>query len=179
MLFLVIVQIPVVALSNFHNIIKNFISCYMVFVKEHEKSLSELKESNGETKEELELANLLREFQDIFKDNIPYEMPPSRGMNNHSIDLIPGITPPNKPNYQVSQAQQEEIMRQASELVDKGVVQSSSSPFCSSMLLVHKKDSTHRMCVDYQALNKITIKNRFLIPRIEDIFDHLQDTMYF
>ena len=60
----------------------------MVFVKEHEKSVSELKDSSSETKEKLELANFLREFQDIFIDNIPGEMPPSRGMDDHSIDLI-------------------------------------------------------------------------------------------
>ena len=59
------------------------------------------------------------------------------------------------------------------------MVLSSSSPFCSPVLLVHKKDGTYRMCVDYHALNKITIKNKFPIPRIEDLFDKLQGCTYF
>ena len=67
--------------------------------EEHEKSVSELKESKSENKEELKLANFVRGFQDIFTDNIPGEMPPSRGMDNHSIDLILGSTLPNKPSY--------------------------------------------------------------------------------
>ena len=69
----------------------------MVFVKEHEKSLSKLKDSKGETKEGLELANLLREFQNIFIEDILGKMPPLRGMGYHSIDLIPGSTLTNKP----------------------------------------------------------------------------------
>ncbi|MCO5568216.1 hypothetical protein L7F22_021912 [Adiantum nelumboides] len=59
------------------------------------------------------------------------------------------------------------------------MVRPSSSPFCSPVLLVHKKDGTYRMCVDYKALNKITIKNRFPVPRIEDLFDKLQGSTYF
>ena len=100
-------------------------------------------------------------------------MPLSRGMVNHSIEHIPGSTPPNKPPYRVSQAQQEEIMWQVDELMCKGMICNSSSPFCSTVLLVHKKDGTYRMCVDYRALNKITIKNRFSVPWVEDLLDKL------
>ena len=98
---------------------------------------------------------------------------------NHSIDLILGNSPLNKPPYRVSQAQQEEIMRQVNKVVERGMARSSSSPFCSPVLLVHKKDGTYRMCVDYCALNLITIKNRFPIPKIEDLFDNLQGSTYF
>ena len=70
-------------------------------------------------------------------------------------------------------------MRQVNELVHKGMARSSSLPFCSPVLLVHKKDGTYRMCVDYRALNLITIKNRFPVPRIEDLFDKLQGSTYF
>ena len=93
------------------------------------------------------------------------------------IDLIPRIAPPNRP-YRVSRAQQEEIMSQVHELLEKGLIRPSSSPFCSPVLLV-QKDGTYRMCVDYRALNKSTIKNRFPVPRIEDIFDKLQGSSYF
>ena len=59
------------------------------------------------------------------------------------------------------------------------MIRNNSSPFCSPILLVHKKDDTYRMCVDYRALNQITIKNRFPIPRVEDLFDKLQGAIYF
>ena len=70
-------------------------------------------------------------------------------------------------------------MAQVNELVEKGMVQPSSSPFCSPVLLVQKKDGSYCMCVDYRALNKNTIKNRFPVPRIEDLFDKLQGSSYF
>ncbi|MCO5602994.1 hypothetical protein L7F22_057136 [Adiantum nelumboides] len=99
--------------------------------------------------------------------------------DDHAIELIPGSSSPNKPPYRVSQAQQEEIMRQVNELVEKGMVRPSSSPFCSPVLLVHKKNGTYHMCVNYRALNKITIKNKFHVPCIEDLFDKLQGLTYF
>ncbi|MCO5550838.1 hypothetical protein L7F22_004331 [Adiantum nelumboides] len=107
-------------------------------------------------------------------DRLPPERP-----EDHRIDLIPSSSPPNQPPYKVSLSQQEEIMKQASELLEKGLVRPSSSPYCSVVLLVLKKDSTFRMCVDYRSLNKITIKNRFPIPRIDDILDKLQGARIF
>ena len=65
-------------------------------------------------------------------------------------------------------------MRQVNKQVEKGMVRSSTSSFCLPVLLVHKKDGIYRMCVDYRALNLITIKNRFPIPSIKDLFDKLQ-----
>ena len=97
------------------------------------------------------------------------------------IGLIssPGCSPPNRAPYRVSYAQQEEILTQVNELVEKGMIRPSSSPFCSPVLLVQKKDGSYRMCIDYRALNKNTIKNRFPVPCIEDIFDRLQGSSYF
>ena len=63
--------------------------------------------------------------------------------------------------------------------MNKGIIRNSSSPFFSPILLVHKKDDTYCMCVDYRALNRITIKNRFPVPRAEDLFDKLQGVIYF
>ena len=70
-------------------------------------------------------------------------------------------------------------MAKVNELLDKGMIRPSSSPYCSPVLLVQKKDGSYRMCVDYHALNKNTIKNRFLVPQIEDIFDKLQGSTYY
>ena len=75
--------------------------------------------------------------------------------------------------------QQEEILKQVNELLEKGLIRPSTSPYCSPVLLVQKKDGTFRMCIDYRSLNKITVKNRFPIPRIDDILDKLQGASVF
>ncbi|MCO5614971.1 hypothetical protein L7F22_069257 [Adiantum nelumboides] len=121
----------------------------------------------------------LNSFKDCFADEIPNDLPPSHGEDDHKIELIPGSSPPNRPPYRVSYAQQEEILTQVNELLEKGLVRPSSSSFCSPVLLVQKKDGSYRMCIDYRALNKQTIKNRFPVPRIEDIFDRLQGSTYY
>ena len=131
------------------------------------------------SKEESSLKLFLDEYMDCFIDSIPRDLPPSRREDDHKIELITGSSSPNKPPYRISLAQQEEIMAQVNELVEKGMVRPSSSPFCSPVLLVQKQDGSYRMCVDYHALNKNTIKNRFPVPRIEDLFDKLQGSSYF
>ncbi|MCO5586422.1 hypothetical protein L7F22_040362 [Adiantum nelumboides] len=163
----------------FDKSIKSSIFAYMIFVKESLNGVDVTQVNENGMQVDLELSNFLNQFQDVFIDDIPGELPPKRGDDDHMIELIPGSSPPNKPPYRVSQAQQEEIMRQGNELVEKGMVRPSSSPFCSPVLLVQKKDGTYRMCVDYRALNRITIKNRFPVPRVEDLFDKLQDSTYF
>ncbi|MCO5610524.1 hypothetical protein L7F22_064763 [Adiantum nelumboides] len=151
----------------------------MIFVKDSLSDVNKTQVNESGSKEDLELSKFLNQFQDVFIDDIPRELPPKRGDDDHAIELIPGSSPHNKPPYRVSQAQQEEIMRQVNELVEKGTVRPSSSPFCSPVLLVHKKDGTYCMCVDYRALNKITIKNKLPVLRIEDLFDKLQGSTYF
>ena len=125
------------------------------------------------------LNEFLHSFDSCFADEIPNERPPSRGDDDHRIDLIQGSTPPNRAPYRVSLAQQEEILSQVNELLEKGMIRPSSSPYCLPVLLVQKKDGTYRMCVDYHALNKTTIKNRFPVPQIEDIFYKLKGSTYY
>ncbi|MCO5554914.1 hypothetical protein L7F22_008452 [Adiantum nelumboides] len=161
--------IPLVNDQAFDKVIKGPIFTFVNKTQANESSMHE----------DLELSKFLNKFQDVFIDDIPRELPPKRGDDDHAIELILGSSPPNKPPYRVSQAQQEEIMRQINELVEKGMVRPSSSPFCSPVLLVHNKDGTYRMCVNYRALNRITIKNRFFVPQIEDLFDKLQGSTYF
>ncbi|MCO5562542.1 hypothetical protein L7F22_016170 [Adiantum nelumboides] len=163
----------------FDKSIKSSIFAYMIFVKDSLNGVDVTQVNENGMQVDIELSNFLNQFQDVFIDDIPGELPPKRGDDDHMIELIPGSSPPNKPPYRVSQAQQEEIMRQVNELVEKGMVRPSSSPFCSPVLLVQKKDGTYRMCVDYRALNRITIKNRFPVPRVEDLFDKLQGSTYF
>ncbi|MCO5553339.1 hypothetical protein L7F22_006860 [Adiantum nelumboides] len=171
--------IPLVNDQAFDKSIKSSISAYMIFVKDSLSDVNKTQVDESGMYQDLELSKFLSQFQDVFIDDIFGELPPKRGDDDHAIELIPGSSPPNKPPYRVSQAQQEEIMRQVNELVEKGMVRPSSSLFCSPVLLVHKKDGTYRMCVDYRALNRTTIKNRFLVPRIEDLFDKLQGSTYF
>ncbi|MCO5611432.1 hypothetical protein L7F22_065685 [Adiantum nelumboides] len=163
----------------FDKSIKSSIFAYMIFVKDFLSDVNKTRVDESGMHEDLELSKFLNQFEDLFIDDIPGELPPKQGDDDHAIELIPGSSLPIKPPYRVSQAQQEEIMRQVNELIEKGMVRPSSSPFFSPVLSVHKKDGTYRMCVDYRALNKITIKNTFLVPQIEDLFDKLQGSTYF
>ncbi|MCO5586416.1 hypothetical protein L7F22_040356 [Adiantum nelumboides] len=172
-------SIPLVNDQAFDKSIKSSVSAYMILVEESLNGVDETQVNENGMQVDLELSSFLNQFQDVFINDIPGELPPKRGNHDHMIELIPGSSPPNKPPDRVSQAQQEEIMRQVNGLVEKGMVRHSSSPFCSPVLLVQNKDDTYRMCVDYRALNRITIKNRFLVPRVEDLFDKLQSSTYF
>ena len=118
-------------------------------------------------------SGMMLQFKDCFFECLPDTLPLERH-EDHAIDIIPGSSPSNRAPYRVSLAQQEEIMSQVKELLEKGLIRPSSSPYCSPVLLVHKKDGSWRMCIDYKGLNKITIKNQFFIPRIDDILDQLE-----
>ncbi|MCO5554560.1 hypothetical protein L7F22_008090 [Adiantum nelumboides] len=113
--------LPLVHTHAFDKSIKSSISVYMIFVKDSLSDVNKTQVNESGSKEDLELSKFLNQFQDIFIDDIPGELPPKRGDDDHAIELIPGSSPPNKPPYRVSQAQQEEIMRQVNELVEKGM----------------------------------------------------------
>ncbi|MCO5577498.1 hypothetical protein L7F22_031329 [Adiantum nelumboides] len=168
--------IPLISHDSFDKAIKSFIFAYMIFIKDSPNS-SDVS-PNGSLKVDNDLHSFLNEHVELFIDDIPNELPLKRGDDDHRIDLIPGSFPPNKPPYSASKAQQEEIMSQVNELVQKGTVKPSTLAFCSPILLVHKKDGAYRMRVDYRTLNKSTVKNQFPVPRIKDLFDKLQGTTY-
>ncbi|MCO5602671.1 hypothetical protein L7F22_056807 [Adiantum nelumboides] len=113
--------IPLVHTHAFDKSIKSSISVYMIFVKDSLNDVNKTQVNESGSKEDLELSKFLNQFQDVFINDIPGELPPKRGDDDHAIELIPGSSPPNKPPYRVSQAQQEEIMRQVNELVEKGM----------------------------------------------------------
>ncbi|MCO5595518.1 hypothetical protein L7F22_049563 [Adiantum nelumboides] len=93
----------------------------MIFVKDSLNGVNETQVNESGMQEDLELSNFLNQFQDVFIDDIPRELPPKQGDDDHMIELISGSSPPNKPPYRVSHAQQEEIMRQVNKLVEKGM----------------------------------------------------------
>ncbi|GJX33674.1 putative reverse transcriptase domain-containing protein [Tanacetum coccineum] len=95
------------------------------------------------------------------------------------IELTPGATPVAKSPYRLAPSESEELSRQLKELQDKGFIRPSLSPWGASVLFVKKKDGSFRMCIDYRELNKLTDKNRYPLPRIDDLFDQLQGLQFF
>jgi hypothetical protein len=134
-----------------------------------------------EPKEATKLATsskcIKRMFEE-FLDVMPEDLPPKRRVD-HAIEVMPGVAPPTKAPYQMSHEELKELKVQLKELLAKGYIKLSKSPYGAPVLFVHKKDMMLRMCVDYKALNKATVKNRYPLPRIDDIFDRLLRTKVF
>ncbi|GJX67330.1 reverse transcriptase domain-containing protein [Tanacetum coccineum] len=95
------------------------------------------------------------------------------------IDLVPGATPIAKSPYRLAPSEMQELSRQLQELQDKGSIRPSYSPWGAPVLFVKKKDGSLRMCINYRELNKLTVKNRYPLSRIDDLFDQLQGSRYF
>ncbi|KAJ9542437.1 hypothetical protein OSB04_028943 [Centaurea solstitialis] len=120
---------------------------------------------------------VVREFPEVFPEELP-GLPPQRQVEFH-IDLVPGTGPIAKSPYRLAPSEMQELSNQLQELLDKGFIRPSSSPWGAPVLFVKKKDGSFRMCIDYRELNKITIKNRYPLPRIDGLFDQLQGATYF
>jgi hypothetical protein len=105
-------------------------------------------------------------------------MPPERKVE-FAIELIPGTTRISKRAYRVSKPELVELKKQIDELSEKGYIRPSTLPWAAPLLFVEKKDGTKRMCIDYRALNEVTIKNKYPLPRIEDLFDQLRGASVF
>jgi len=111
------------------------------------------------------------EFPEVFPNEIP-DVPPEREVE-FSIDLVPGTKPVSMAPYRMSASELAELKKQLEDLLDKKFVRPSVSPWGASVLLVKKKDGSMRLCIDYRQLNKVTIKNRYPLPRIDDLMDQL------
>ncbi len=124
------------------------------------------------------IKQVLEEFPDVMPEELPENLPPKRRVD-HAIEVIPGVEPPAKAPYRMSHEELKKLKVQLEELLVKGYIKPSKLPYGAPVLFVHKKDGTLRMCVDYRALNKATVKNRYPLPRIDDLFDHLSGAKVF
>ena len=125
-----------------------------------------------------DLKDLLRSYKDVFPAALPAGLPPRREVD-HAIELEPGAPPPSRPTYRMSFLELEELEKQLKEYSDNGWVRPSQSPYGAPILFVKKKDGSTRMCTDYRALNKITKKNVYPLPRIDELLDRLQGARFF
>ena len=128
---------------------------------------------------EMQLAKVpvVNEFFDVFPEDLP-GLPPDREIE-FEIELAPGTEPISIASYRMAPAELKELKVQMEELLSKGFVKTSTSPWGAPVLFVKKKDGSLRLCIDYRQLNKVTVRNQYPFPRIDDLFDQLQGAKVF
>ncbi|GJT67649.1 putative reverse transcriptase domain-containing protein [Tanacetum coccineum] len=131
------------------------------------------KKSDDKSEEKrLEDMPIIQDFPKVFPEDFP-GLPPTRQVE-FQIDLVPGVAPVARSPYRLAPSEMQELSTQLQELSDKGFIRPSSSPWGAPVLFVKKKDGSFQMCIDYRELNKLTVKNRYPLLRIDDLFDQLQ-----
>ncbi|GJX96335.1 putative reverse transcriptase domain-containing protein [Tanacetum coccineum] len=156
----------------------NIISCtktHKYLLKGHHVFLAnitakETEDRSGEKR--LEDVPIVRDFPKVFPEELS-GLPPTRQVE-FQIDLIPSAAPVARAPYRLAPSEIKELSEQLQELSDKGFIRPSSSPWGAPVMFVKKKDGSFQICIDYRALNKLTVKNRYPLPRIDDLFDQLQ-----
>jgi hypothetical protein len=123
-----------------------------------------------------DIVRIVSDYDEIFQ--VPKGLPPKRQVE-HEIQLQQDVPLPNIGMYKLSVLENVEIKKHVQELIEQGIIRPSASPCGSPIILVPKKDGTWHMCVDFRALNKITVKNRYPLPRIDDLLDQLKNVIYF
>ena len=139
---------------------------YLAYVVDTERKIPNIKE-----------VEVVNEFEDVFPKDLP-RLPPDREIE-FAIELVPGAAPVSKAPYRLAPVELKELATQLQELLDKGMIRPSVSTWGAPVLFVKKKDGSLRLCIDYRELNKLTIKNKYPLPRIDDLFDQLKDAVYF
>ncbi|GJR30809.1 putative reverse transcriptase domain-containing protein [Tanacetum coccineum] len=131
------------------------------------------KKEEGKSKgKQLKDVPIVRDFPKVFLEDLS-GLPPAQPME-FQIDLIPGAAPVARAPYRLAPFEMKELSEQLQEISDKGFIRPSSSPWGASVLFVKKNDGSFRICIDYRELNKLTVKNRYPLLRIDDLFDQLQ-----
>ncbi|GJY76803.1 putative reverse transcriptase domain-containing protein [Tanacetum coccineum] len=135
-----------------------------------DKGRSRLKKKSKDKR--LEDVHVIRDFPEVFPEELP-GLPPPRQVE-FRIDLVPGVAPVARAPYRLAPSKMKELSVQLQELLEKGFIHPSSSPWGAPVLFMKMKDGSFRMCIDYHELYKLTIKNRYPLSRIDDLFDQLQ-----
>jgi hypothetical protein len=135
-----------------------------------------MEEATKDKVESIEVHLVLKYFEYDFLQ-IP-GLPPKRDID-FSIDLVPGVASVSKTPYKMGTLELKELQMQLEELLRKGYICPSVSPWGDPILFVKKKDETSRLCIDFRQLNKVTIKNKYLFPRIDDLFDQIKGARIF
>ncbi|GKB42696.1 putative reverse transcriptase domain-containing protein [Tanacetum coccineum] len=134
--------------------------------------ISAKKEEDKSEGKQLKDVPIVQDFLEVFPEDL-LGLPPAQPVE-FQINLIPGVAPVARAPYRLAPSEMKELSEQLQELSDKGFIRPSSSPWGAPVLFVKKKDGSFRMCIDYRELNKMTVKNRYPLPRIDDLFDQLQ-----
>jgi hypothetical protein len=125
-----------------------------------------------------EIVSVLQQFEDVMPPQLLKKLPPRRAID-HRIELVSGTKPSSQAPYRMSPMELAELRKQLEELIDAGFVRPSKAPYGALVLFQNKADGSLRMCMDYRALNKVTIKNKYLVPLIQDLMDRLSGASIF
>ncbi|GJX83228.1 putative reverse transcriptase domain-containing protein [Tanacetum coccineum] len=143
-----------------------------------EEYVAEKKSGEKLEEKQLEDVPIVQNFLEVFLEDLP-GLPPATQVE-FQIDLVHGVAPVARAPYRLALSEMQELSSQLQELADKGFIRPSSSPWGASVLFVKKKDGSFRMCIDYRELNKLIVKNRYLLQRIDYLFDQSQgSSVYF
>ncbi|NBK90373.1 RNA-directed DNA polymerase, partial [Listeria monocytogenes] len=159
-------SIAVISSHKAIRLLKNGCQAFLAHVTDLNKNTSVLND-----------ISIVNKFPDVFPEELP-GLPPEREIE-FCIDLEPGTKPISKAPYRMAPIELQELKIQLQELLDIGFIRPSTSPWGAPVLFVKKKDGSMRLCIDYRELNHVTIKNRYPLPRIDDLFDQLQGAQFF
>src|SRR5262249_22399571 len=153
--------------------------CSFELIKEDELGINGYVGNAKDDKEKPSLTDIpiVNEFLDVFPDEL-LGLPPKQEID-FEIELMANTEPISKALYRMGPIELMELKKQLQELLDQGFIRPSVSPWGAPVLFVKKKDGSMRLCIDYRELNKVTIKNRYPLPRIDDLFDQLQGASVF
>lgn len=122
---------------------------------------------------------ILKDFPDVFPNELPAGLPMARPGFDHTIELLPGSQPVSRPLTRMSPKELDILKTSLTELMDKQFIETSSSPWGANVVFASKKDGEVRLCYDYRQLNKLTVKNRYPLPRTDELFDRMHGAQYF
>ncbi|EXB73268.1 Transposon Ty3-I Gag-Pol polyprotein [Morus notabilis] len=138
--------------------------------------LSALEGESGIVEENVEVP-VVDEYADVFPDELP-GLPPDREIE-FCIDLLPETAPISIAPYRMASAEMKELRKQLGELAEKGFIRNNTSPWGTPVLFAKKHDGSFRLCIDYRQLNRVTVKNKYPLPRIDELFDQLGGSRYY